>query len=369
MFALMIIGALPRMGKTFLLRLLTLAAALDPTAELHVYDLKGGADLLPLEPVAHRFRIGDEPDDLAYLKADLKTIHADMSRRYKTLRGLPREVCPEGKVTRELADRRSLGLWPVVLVIDECQLAFDDDPDTVALVTDIIVLLATQRVDAKSLPTAISSNAVLRLCFKVAGQVENDMVLGTSMYKAGVRATTFARTDRGVGYLAGEGDEPVIVRTAYLDGPAAETVAARARAARLAAGLLTGHAAGIDPDPDDSSASILDHLATVWPPGEDKVWWDDLAERLATTFPGLYGAWTGEQVTAAVRPHGLKSIQIKRTVDGRALNRRGLARTALHAALDDRTPGAFEWPVYTPPPVDDTTPRSPESPTAEPGYP
>lgn len=40
MFALMIIGALPRMGKTFLLRLLALAAALDTSAELHLYDLK-----------------------------------------------------------------------------------------------------------------------------------------------------------------------------------------------------------------------------------------------------------------------------------------------------------------------------------------
>ena len=147
-------------------------------------------------------------------------------------------------------------------MIDECQLAFDGDPDTVALVTDlgkrgpaagIIVLLATQRVDAQSLPTGISSNAVLRLCFKVTGQVENDMVLGTSTYKAGIRATMFARTDQGIGYLAGEGDDPVIVRTAYLDAPAAETVVARARAARLAAGLLTGHAAGIEPEPDPST--------------------------------------------------------------------------------------------------------------------
>jgi S-DNA-T family DNA segregation ATPase FtsK/SpoIIIE len=210
-------------------------------------------------------------------------------------------------------------------------------------------------VDAKSLPTGISSNAVLRFCLKVTGQVENDMVLGTSMYKAGVRATTFARTDRGVGYLAGEGDEPVIVRTAYLDAPAAETVTARARANRLAAGLLTGHAAGLDPDPDDNTASILDHLASAWPAGEDKVWWDDLAARLATLYPGLYGAWTGEQVTATVRPYGLKSIQIKRTVDGRALNRRGLARAALQQVLDDRADGDYAWPVYVPPPGDDTT--------------
>jgi S-DNA-T family DNA segregation ATPase FtsK/SpoIIIE len=345
MYALAVIGAIPRMGKTFFLRLLGLAAALDPTAELHAYGLKGGADLSPLESVAHRFRSGDEPDDLGYLKADVRAMQADMRKRYKTLKSLDRQVCPEGKVTRALADRRGLGLWPVVLLVDECQLAFDGDPELVDMVTDlgkrgpaagIMVVLATQRVDAKSLPTAIGSNAVLRFCLKVAGQVENDMVLGTSMYKSGVRATTFARTDYGVGYLAGEGDEPSIVRTAYVNAPTAEAVAARARAARLAAGLLTGHAADQDPDPDESTDSILDHLAAVWPSDEEKVWWDDLAELLEGAFPGLYGAWTGEQVTAAVRPHGLTSIQIKRSVDGRAVNRRGLARQALALALADR---------------------------------
>ena len=349
MFALMIIGALPRIGKTFFMRLLALAAALDPTAELHIYDLKGGADWLPLEPVAHRFRVGDDPDDLAYFRTDVRAIHADMSRRYKVLRSLPREVCPEGKITRALANRRELGLFPVVLFIDECQHAFDGDKDTVALITDlgkrgpaagIIVVLATQRVDAQSLPTGISSNAVLRYCLKVAGQVENDMVLGTSMYKAGFRATMFSRTDLGVGYLAGEGDDPVIVRGAYLDANHAAAVVARARAARLAAGTLTGHAAGIEPDPDPSDQSLLDHLAEVWPLTEegpvDKVWWDDLAIRLAETFPGLYSGWTGKQVSTAAKPHGLNSGQVKRTIDGRQLNRRGLTHTDLAAALRAR---------------------------------
>ena len=45
------------MGKTFLLRLLLLAAALDPRAELRVYDLKGTGDLDPLQPVCHRLRV------------------------------------------------------------------------------------------------------------------------------------------------------------------------------------------------------------------------------------------------------------------------------------------------------------------------
>ena len=349
MFALMIVGAQPRLGKTFLMRLLALACALDPSAELHLYDLKGGADWLPLEPVAHRFRAGSDPEDLAYFKADVRAIHADMPRRYKMLRSLPREVCPEGKITRDLANRRELGLHPVVLFVDECQLAFDGDPDMVAMVTDlgkrgpaagIMVVLATQRVDASSLPTGISSNAVLRFCLKVAGQTENDMVLGTSMYKAGVRATMFSRHDRGVGYLAGEGDDPVIVRTAYLDANDAAAVAARARAARIAAGTLTGHAAGIEPDVDPADQSLLDHLIEVWPATEDgpaeRVWWDDLAARLVDVFPGLYGGWTGLQVSAAAKPHNLRSVQVKRTVDGRAVNRRGMHRADLADALAQR---------------------------------
>ncbi len=64
-------------------------------------------------------------------------------------------------------------------------------------------VLATQRPDAKSLPTAISASAVLRMCLKVMGQTENNMVLGTSAYKNGVRATMFAFTDKGICYFTG----------------------------------------------------------------------------------------------------------------------------------------------------------------------
>ena len=48
MFASVIIGSVPRMGKTFLLRLLLLICALDLRAEMHAYDLKGTGDLEPL---------------------------------------------------------------------------------------------------------------------------------------------------------------------------------------------------------------------------------------------------------------------------------------------------------------------------------
>ena len=355
MYASGVIGAIPRMGKTFLLRLMLLAAALDQRCEIHAYNLKGGSDLDPLEAVAYRYRTGDDSEDIDYLVRDLRAVHADMRTRYRTIRGLPRAVCPESKVSDELATQRRLSLHPVLVALDECQIAFehpDHGAEITSLVTDLVkrgpavgVMLwaATQRPDAKSLPTGISANAVLRLCLKVQGQVENDMVLGTSAYKNGTRATMFSRKDRGIALLSGEGDDPVIVRVAYVDTQAADVIAARARAARLGAGLLTGHAAGHDPHPDTDTASVLDHLAATWPPTENKTWCDDLAARLGATYPGTYDGWTGEQVTAAVKPHGLRTIQIKRTIDGCQVNRRGLARADLAAALADRddTPDPF----------------------------
>ncbi|MFB7890313.1 hypothetical protein ACFCZ3_19905 [Cellulosimicrobium cellulans] len=340
MYASGIIGAIPRMGKTFTLRLILLAAALDPRVEIHAYNLKGGADLDPLEPVAHAYRAGDDPDDMEFLRRDLLAMQEDMRRRYKVLRTLPKERCPESKVTDELASDPTLGLHPIILAFDETQVMFEhaDHGDEFAqLVTDLVkrgpavgimVWLATQKPDAKSIPTGVSSMAVLRLCLKVMGQVENDMVLGTSSYKNGVRATLFSRKDLGVAILAGEGEEPVIVRTAKVEAPEAKAIVTRALTARQESGRVTGVAAGQE-DRDTDRSTVLDHLLAVWPEGDSKAWNDDLASRLAAAFPALYAGWTGENVTAAVKPHGVPTgTQVKRA----GQNRRGLVRDDVAAA-------------------------------------
>lgn len=349
MFAAGLIGALPRMGKTFTLRLLALAAGLDPRVELHTYNLKGGSDLGMLDAVAHANRAGDDPEDMDYLIRDLRAGAIEMRRRYKVIKTLPRDVCPESKVTDALASDKALKLHPVFWAFDETQVMFEHPTygaEIAEIVTDLVkrgpavgimVWCATQRPDAKSIPTGISANAVLRLCLKVMGQVENDMVLGTSMYKSGIRATTFGRKDLGIAYLVGEGDDPVIVRSSYVDSPTAEIICARARAARLAAGRLTGMAAG-DVLPDDETGSILDHLLAVWPEHDPewstgKVWCDELANRLAEHNGSLYAGWTGAQVTAAVKPHGIRTVQVKKTVDGEQVNKRGLVRRDLTDTL------------------------------------
>ena len=48
-------------GKTVSMLNSVLAQAVDPRVELHVYDLKGGSDWLPLSQVAHFFRSGTDP--------------------------------------------------------------------------------------------------------------------------------------------------------------------------------------------------------------------------------------------------------------------------------------------------------------------
>jgi S-DNA-T family DNA segregation ATPase FtsK/SpoIIIE len=353
MFTSAIIGAIPRMGKTFLLRLLALIAALDPRAELHLYDFKGTGDLSPLESVAYRYRAGDDDEDLAYALADFRALREELRRRTKVIRGLPRDLCPENKVTPELASKKSLRLHPIVVAADECQVMFEhpthgsefEDICTDLVkrgpATGIVLALATQRPDAKSLPTGISANAVLRMCLKVMGQVENDMVLGTSAYKNGVRATMFSFADKGIFYFAGEGEAPRIVRGFYLDAPAVEKIAARARIARERAGTLAGHALGETPDTGPAFDLLADLAAVITEP---KVWSEEAVMRLAALRPGAYQAWANlepdaraAQLTAALKPYGIRTGQVWGTTgDGRGANRRGITRDDLTKAITER---------------------------------
>lgn len=346
-----VIGAIPRMGKTFLLRLLLLIAALDARAELHTYDLKGTGDLDPVgDQVSYRHRAGDEDEDIEYALADLRELRTELRRRTKAIRGLPKDVCPESKVTSELASKQSLRLHPIVLAADECQVWFEhpehgDEFEEICTdlvkrgpATGIVVLLATQRPDAKSLPTGISSNASARFCLKVMGQLENDMVLGTSAYKRGVRATQFAWGDKGIHYFVGEGADARIVRSVFADAPAAEAIAARGRALREKAGLLAGHAAGQAVEVDATPAfDLLTDLLAVIPADEPKVWNEVAAARLTELRPEVYGDWGSEQLTAALKPLGIRTGQVWGTTEsGKGANRRGLKRADILKAVAER---------------------------------
>ena len=147
------------------------------------------------------------------------------------------------------------------------------------------------------------------------------MILGTSAYKNGARATTFRpKVDAGLGYLMGERERPQVVRTYYLNMPATERVAKRARALREAAGTLSGVALG-----EDDAAPQRDVLADVRrgrSAAPAACTGSALADRLAERFPERWAEATGDAVRAELGARGVPSVVV---VDGR---RRGPAAAA-----------------------------------------
>jgi len=312
--------------------------------------MKGTGDLDPVgNAVSHRHAAGDDDETIGYALAAFRALREELRRRTKVIRSLPRDICPESKVTSELANKRSLGLHPIVVGVDECQVLFEHPEhgkefEEIATdlvkrgpATGIVVLLATQRPDAKSLPTGISANASARWCLKVMGQTENDMVLGTSAYKRGIRATMFAWGDKGIHYFVGEGADARIVASVYVDAPGAEAIAARARTAREKAGLLTGHALGEAPEQVTGPAyDLLADILAVIPASEPKAWSETITTRLAELRPEVYSGWDPEQLAAALKPHGIATIQVGRRIDGKVVNRRGIDRSHITAAIAER---------------------------------
>jgi S-DNA-T family DNA segregation ATPase FtsK/SpoIIIE len=347
-----LIGSLPGQGKTGAVVVLASGAALDPLAELWVHELKGSGDLDPYAAVAHRFVSGIDDESIAYAADSLRLLRAEVMRRTGVLKQLPRDLCPDKRVTREIAERRSLGLAPLVCVIDECQNLFahpgygakaGEDAEFVIKIGrafGVVLILATQRPDKESLPTGVSGNVSVRFCLKVAGQVENDMILGTSAYKRGLNAALFRpEIDAGIGYLVGATPAPTVACAAYLDVGTRERIAARARALRERAGTLSGHALGEAPQPtSDAAARLLADVLAVVPPSETRVWNQTVVARLAELRPDVYGGWEAEQLTAALKPYGISVGQVWATdpATGEGANRRGIDRHAVADAATER---------------------------------
>jgi S-DNA-T family DNA segregation ATPase FtsK/SpoIIIE len=349
-----LIGAMPGAGKTFALRLLLLAAALDRRAELRGYELKGSGDLDALEPVCSEFGSGADDDTVEQALGMLRFLYRECLRRGPVIKRMAKAgKAPENKVTPELAAIKDLGLHPLVGFIDECQNLFahkqygDEAGDLAEKVIKlgralgIILILATQRPDAKSLPKGISDNAGVRFCLRVMGQEANDMVLGTSMYKNGIRATQFGDEDLGWGWLVGQG-KPVACKGFYVDGPGAERVVARALE-------LRGGPVDVDVQRERVPAySLLDDVRAVWPAGEDALWSELIVPRLAALRPDVYGDWItvdadGERVVnvtafgAAMKAAGVRTASIHRKVEGKGATRYGVYLDALTKAINAKT--------------------------------
>ncbi|MEV5711259.1 FtsK/SpoIIIE domain-containing protein [Actinoallomurus sp. NPDC052274] len=350
MYANMLMGGVPGSGKTSAVMAIAAAGALDVTCEEWIYELKGSGDLEGLRRICHRYVSGDDDEHCEAALDGLKALEKELKRRKAVIADLPVEDVPNGRKTYpHLAKRRHLRLHPLLAIFDEAHTLFEHEEYgkeageiaarliRKARAYGIILVFTTQRPDAKSIPKGVSDNAMLRFCLAVAAQPANDIVLGTSMYKRGVRATIFDPSkEQGTGWLARSALNTEIVRAAFITQDESHAIGQRAYALRKAAGTLTGEAAGETIERVDDS-TLVDHLRAIWPAGEDTMHSHRLVEALAAYKPELYGSWvaTDRPVEAmsedelrelrshrstflsnALRPFGVRTRQINKRGDG-----------------------------------------------------
>ena len=329
MYSNLLVGGIPGSGKTSCALAIVLGVALDPTAELWIYELKGSGDLDSVKPICHRYVSGDEDEDLEAALAGMRSGIAEYQRRAAFIRSLPASEVPEGrKVTRALAEKYpEQNLGPRVIVIDEVQELFTHDDykdEAAALATrlikkarayGIILILLTQNPDAPSLPSSVSSSVGTRLCLAVMDWRANNNVLGTGAYDRGLRATDISVDEPGTGILA-RGREGITVRAAFIKQTEADDIGKRALALRTAAGTLTGQAVGAVVEEQDVE-TVVDHLRAVWPDGVEAVHSHRLVEALAAYRADLYKQWleldaagSSTALSAALKPFKVSTKQL-----------------------------------------------------------
>lgn len=355
----MLVGAMMGQGKSATLRAAMLAASLDPTVQLGAFELLGKGDFEDLEGVLHAYVNGQTDDDIRRTADAIHDLRLEVERRTAQLGKVPRDMKPDKKVTREIANHKPWRMHPIVYTLDEAQNAFTHKEYGAQIADDcefiiksgravaVTLLIGTQLPDAKSIPPSLTRLSGLRFCLKVMGHVENDMILGTGMHRNGYRANNLrSKVDAGIGILVGATDVPTFVKSVYVDGPAAKKIAQRARDLRERAGTITGYAAGIDlDDVKVTVVSVAQDVRAVFRPGETALWNQVILPRLRVLRPGHYDEWTEEQITKALKAAGVERAgrQVERMdeLEGRRRNRNGVHLEDLMAALpsapDDRS--------------------------------
>ena len=331
-----LVGALPRAGKTFSARLLALYCALDPYVKLDVFDFKGSPDWRKFALVADSCAFGLTPTrdglPLEIFAETLQGIKRDVQDRYQRLSELPPEVCPEGKLTREIARNPKYNMPVRVLVLDEFQEVFDLGEASKDIASALVFLLkvapgaGVSVIGATQKPSGIGTgkvaqdftsfrdNFAVRFGLRTSSWQVSEMVLGQGAYSEGLDTSLLLPGYKGVGILRGASDASPTVRTYLADGQDAERILTAARQLRQRAGTLSGMAAGLEVTKDerDVLADVLEVFGT-----DTGLQWQVLAERLNTRIPDRWTDTTAEAVSAECRARGVPSVDVKQF--GRAL--------------------------------------------------
>ncbi|MEV6398146.1 cell division protein FtsK [Streptomyces sp. NPDC051907] len=344
----MFFGGLPRRGKTFTQRLMTAAGLLDPWVRHYVADFKGGQDWMGMRHVAHRLVLGAEDDAIAAFIAMLKELLAEMERRFTLLRGLPTSICPEGKLTPAIIEKyRMPFIFITVDELQECFLAVDDKVRE-EIVDDLgrlarrgpaagfISNYASQRPDAKSVPTKLREIITIRCCTQVTDKTSSDMVLGSGKAAMGADASLLSEDHKGVTVLVTGPASHATVKNDLLTTAEFNALCLKGRALREPLGQITGDASG-----DVAAAAGLAGL-TIEPVlsdsldamrHSDRMHSVDLLARLVNADEDRYGDWDLDKLAAELDAAGVKRTTKQINIKGK--NLAGYRRADLEAAVPE----------------------------------
>jgi len=343
-----LVGALPRQGKTFSARLLGLYCALDPYVKLDVFDGKGSPDWRKFALVADSSAFGLTPtrDGLPpeILLDTLNRLKADVQDRYHRLSELDPAICPEGKLTREIARNPRFGMPVRMVILDEFQEYYDlgDISKEIAALITFMVKVApgagVSLIGATQKPSGIGAGQVgqqftsardqfqIRFSLRTSSWQVSEMVLGQGAYSEGLDSSALLAEYKGVGILRGASDVSPTVRGYLADGRDAERILLAARGLREKAGTLTGMAAGQDVTVPDADI-VADALQVFG--ADNGLHWELLAQRLAHQIPQRHADATGESVSAAVRARGVPSVDVRWPPGRLGSNRKGCRKADL----------------------------------------
>lgn len=337
-----LVGAMPRRGKTFFVRLLLLYAALDPWVKILFADGKKSPDYDKLRLVAHRMVIGDAPnprDDnpLEHLEMMLDEVLAHVAEVNDVLSELPVDMCPEGKLTEALArDPRYPALRVWVLAGEEFQVYFEtEDQKYNTRIANkwgrimaqgpsagVILLDSSQKPsgvgagDVGRLFNRFRDNHQVRFALRCGNRTVSEAVLGGDAYGEGYDASSLPIGDgtngtkdyRGVGILYGASDLTPTVRTELADHGDAEKILIAARKLREQYGTLSGTAAGEEMVRE--RRDVMADARSVFYAGEARISWPELAERMSEEMPEHYAELTGDVISAQLRALGVEGKSV-----------------------------------------------------------
>jgi hypothetical protein len=148
---------------------------------------------------------------------------------------------------------------------------------------------------------AISSNPGIRIALRVMDDYANNAILGSGVYAAGVRATDFTTKDKGIAWLVGVDEEPIVAKSYNITTGMAARIGERARKLREQAGRLSGHAIGVQADRAPAYDLLADVRRVMAETGQDWIWSQTAIEQLANLRTDVYRGWTVETLALKAR--------------------------------------------------------------------